>query len=154
LINEGRMVEAAPIIDASRRRNPQHPTLELLAARVRLAQGNVAGATKLLEGGLPFSSGRADYVAFLAALYQKQHKFSESVQAYQHAVKLNPDVPTWWVGLAISEEGTGQYHHAAQAYAHALQGNLPAPLRDYAQQRIVALKAHSATDTGSDTGLH
>lgn len=154
LINEGRMVEAAPIIDAARRRNPQRPTLELLAARVRLAQGDVAGATKLLEDGLSFSGGRADYVAFLAALYQKQQKFGASIQAYQRAVELNPDVPTWWVGLAISDEGAGHHHDAAQAYARALQGNLPTPLRNYAQQRLAALKAHSATDARGDTGLH
>ena len=154
LINEGRVVEAAPIIDAARRRNPQHPTLELLAARVRLAQGNVAGATTLLESGLPFSGGRADYVAFLAALYQKQQKYSASAQAYRRAVELNPDVPAWWVGLAISEEGAGNRRDAVNAYSRALQGNLPATLHNYATQRLQALNARHPAGADAGPSLH
>lgn len=154
LINQGRSVEAAPIVDASRRINTERPTLELLAARIRLAQGDIKGATTLLENGLSFSGGRADYVAFLAALYQKQGRYGDSVLAYKKAVTLNPGSAAWWAGLGISEEGAGNSRDAADAYSRALRGDLPETLRTYAEQRLQALHAQQPAGTETSPGLH
>lgn len=154
LINEGRTVEAAPIIDAARRLHKQQPMLELLAARIRLAQGDVAGATALLEKGLPFSGQTPEYVALLAALYQKQKRYDDSVRAYQRAIVLDPSVGAWWVGLGISEEGAGNSHDAVSAYTRALRRNLTPALHSYAQQRLDALQPQSPASGGSSDGLN
>ena len=141
LINAGRVVEAEQIIDQARLASNGRPLLQLLAARIRVVHGDEAGAVALLEEGLPYSGGRADYVAFLAALYQKQGRYRESAAAYERAVALEPGDAPNYVGLAISDEALGKKDEALLAYRHALAGNLPDALRDYAEKRQRALQA-------------
>ncbi len=144
LMNAGRTIEAESIVEAARAHNNSRPTLELLAARIRVAHGDISGAINVLERGMGFSGGRPDYVSLLAALYQKQGRHRESAAAYERVVALEPDDASAWVGLAISDEALGKKAAALEAYSHALAGRLSATLRDYAEGRRRALQSGQA----------
>lgn len=138
LFGAGRLVEAEEVLSTGVQLHPHDPQLVLLLARLRLEQGNEAAAITLLEQAAP-AQPPADYLALLAALYQRAARYPASIDAYRQALSLDPAQAAWWLGLAISLEGGGEEAAAREAYGRALAGQLASPLRGYAQSRLRTL---------------
>lgn len=139
LEGSGRLVEAEDVLQAGRDQFSRDATLPLLLARLRVEQGKTEAAITVLEQNLEAGATRADYLAFLAALYQRQQRYSESIESYGRALALAPQQATWWAGMGISLEGAGQLDNAKQAYHRAAAGGLPPQLAEYVKRRLDAL---------------
>jgi len=139
-LSQGRRVEAGELLAAGVNYHPGYGQFALLAARLQVENGETAAAIATLEGALESRSQGADFLAFLAALYQRQKRFDKSVTAYQHALSQQPGNGTWWMGLGISLEGAGKPLEAIAAYNEARSsGNLPPRLMQYVEGRLAAL---------------
>lgn len=140
LLGAGRLIEADEVLEQGRRFFARNPTLALLLARLRMEQGQNAAAVTILEQSLHVASARADYLAFLAALYQRELRYNDSVESYGRALALQPQQASWWVGMGISLENAGRREDAIKAYEQAAEGTLPSQLQEHVQSRLQALK--------------
>lgn len=139
LLGAGRVIEAAEVLEAGRRFFARNPTLALLMARIQVEQSDLSGAITTLEQNLHAASARADYIAFLAALYQRALRFNDSIASYQRALGIETGQGSWWAGLAISLENAGRSADALKAYQRAAALALPPKLARYVQERLQVL---------------
>ncbi|HKK06895.1 MAG TPA: tetratricopeptide repeat protein [Gammaproteobacteria bacterium] len=144
----GRLVEAAGLLKQGVHLAPDHTVFAKLYARVLLGQGRAPAAVEVLERHLGATHNDIDYLAMLAALYQRVGRQREAAQAYRQLVKVRPNRGDWWVGLGISLEALGKPAAARQAYQRARATRALSPeLEKYAQARLITLKAsHSPAD--------
>lgn len=140
LLGAGRLIEADEILEQGRRFFARNPTLALLLARLRVEQGQIGAAVTLLEQSLHGATTRPDYLAFLAALYQRELRYDESIESYGRALALQPQQASWWVGMGISLENAGRRADAIKAYEQAAAGALPPQLQEHVRSRLQALK--------------
>jgi MSHA biogenesis protein MshN len=139
-LSQGRRVEAGELLAAGVNYHPGYGQFALLAARLQVENGETAAAIATLERAVESRGQGADFLAFLAALYQRQKHFDKSVAAYQHALSQQPRNGTWWMGLGISLEGAGKPLEAIAAYNEARSsGNLPPRLMQYVEGRLATL---------------
>lgn len=140
-LSQGRRVEAGELLADGVNYHPGYGQFALLAARLQVENDETATAIATLERALESHSQGADFLAFLAALYQRQKHFDKSVAAYQHALSQQPRNGTWWMGLGISLEGAGHPREASAAYNEARNsGNLPSRLMQYVEGRLGVLQ--------------
>lgn len=140
LLGAGRLIEADEVLEQGRRQFARNPTLALLLARLRVEQGQTGAAVTILEQTLHAATARADYLAFLAALYQRELRYEESIESYGRALALQPQQASWWVGMGISLENAGRRADAVKAYEQAAAGALPPQLQDHVRNRLKALE--------------
>ena len=140
LLGRGRVAEAERLLLEALARHPGDLGFALRYARLLVGQGREPAAIDLLE---PHAGavGDGEHLALLAALYQRQARYAESVASYRLALAANGR-SAWWLGLGISAEGAGDGAAARDAYQKALDGGgLTQPLRAYAEARLSALYA-------------
>lgn len=140
LLGGGRLIEGGEVLEQGRPFFARNPTLALLLARLRVEQGQTGDAISILEQSLHAATGRADYLAFLAALYQRERRHDESIESYGRALALQPQQASWWVGMAISLENAGRRDDAVKAYKQATDGVLPPQLHEHVRNRLQVLK--------------
>jgi len=140
LLGAGRLVEAEEVLEQGRRFFARNPTLALLLARLHLEQGQTGAAVTVLEQSLHGATARADYLAFLAALYQRELRYDESIESYGRALALQPQQAGWWAGMGISLENAGRRADAVKAYEQAAAGSLPPQLQEHVRNRLKALQ--------------
>jgi len=140
LLGAGRLIEADEVLEQGRRQFARNPTLALLLARLRVEQGHTGDAVTVLEQTLHAATSRADYLAFLAALYQRELRYEESIESYGRALALQPQQASWWAGMGISLENAGRKADAVKAYEQAAAGALPPQLQDHVRNRLKALE--------------
>lgn len=140
-MQNGRWHEAEQLLTQGLKLAPTRLSFAQLLARAHLEQGNEALAIATLEGARSAATGNADYLSFLAALYQRAGRHTDAVGVYRETVGLRAQDARAWLGLGVSLEGTQDVAGASQAYTRALQlGSLDARLAQYAQQRLAVLK--------------
>lgn len=140
-LSQGRNVEAGELLAKGLEYHPGYGQFALLAARLQMENGQTAAALATLEKALEADTQGADFLAFLAALYQREKLYDKSVAAYQRALPLQPKNAVWWMGIGISLEGAGKPQEALTAYREARKsGNLPPKLMQYVEGRIGALQ--------------
>lgn len=66
-------------------------------------------------------SGRAWFS--LGFAYDKAGQFAKAIEAYQQALRINPEVADAWNNLGIAYDNAAQYAQAVEAYQHALRIN-------------------------------
>ncbi|GAB4303408.1 MAG: hypothetical protein Kow0096_25460 [Thiohalomonadaceae bacterium] len=140
LLGAGRLIEADEVLEQGRRFFARNPTLALLLARLRVEQGQTGAAVTILEQSLHAAVARPDYLAFLAALYQRELRYDESVESYGRALAIQPQQASWWVGMGISLENAGRRDDAVKAYEQAAAGRLPPQLQEHVRNRLKALQ--------------
>lgn len=107
--------------------NPKNVVLndpDFIAAENALQKDDAAGALKLLNG---IAAKYADNDAFLfklGAVYDRLNLLEDAVQAYQHALKLEPTSGIGWAGLATT---LVKLKHFAEAKDAARQAVKQAP---------------------------
>lgn len=144
-IERGRMPEALALLHDGLTRTPSEYAFAQLAARLYVEQGNDAQALAVLEAGRAHAARDADYLGFLATLYQRAQRYADAGIAYDAALALRPQEARWWVGSGIVREAQGDTAGAEVAYTRA-QGNpaLPPTLARFVQERLSALKARAS----------
>lgn len=142
LIAERRSDEAARLLDDGLELTPDHSGLTQLRARLLIDGSDLDSAVALLRTAPPVLDDMPEHHALLAAVEQRRGRDDLAVGIYRQLVALRPGSGQWQMGLAISLERLGEHVPAAGAYARALDDpRLTAALRDYAQQRLIALRS-------------
>ncbi len=119
-------------VEVARLRAESSPSamVETLAARVRLALGDQAGALAILKSALArFAHRRSILYAYLAAL-QEQGRPEEVLAALADPLRLYPSDPKLHEARAkaYASQGKRLLQHQAQAEFYLLQGSLPAAI--------------------------
>jgi MSHA biogenesis protein MshN len=94
-----------------------------------------------LRKGLDYAQGNADYVAFFAALLQRQGRHEEAIEQFQAALRVKPATGVWWLGLGISLQAANRAAEAQDAFRRArATNNLSPELAAFADQRLKQLQ--------------
>jgi MSHA biogenesis protein MshN len=97
--------------------DPRQPGLAMVLARLQLERGGPALPT--LMKTLPYAGGRADYLAFLAGVLQRDQRHADAARYYRDALQLSPNNGVWWMGLGISLQADQHLPEAREAFARA-----------------------------------
>jgi MSHA biogenesis protein MshN len=120
---------------------PEQIGFAMTLARLQVDRGDAPGATATLRGSLGHAQGSPDYVAFLAALLQRQGRQEDAIEQFQAALRLKPDTGVWWLGLAMSLQAAHRSPEAQDAYRRAkATNNLNPELAAFADQRLRQLQ--------------
>jgi len=103
------------------------PTIDMLAARARLAQDDPAGALALLSAGLTRYPHRRSILYAMLGTLQALGRFDEVQAALAGPLRLYPRDPKLHEARAKAYAGQGKrlLQHQAQAEVYLLQGSLP-----------------------------
>ncbi|MEW6314263.1 MAG: tetratricopeptide repeat protein [Pseudomonadota bacterium] len=141
LLLETKRAEAAEaVLREGLKIDPVHNGYAMTLARIELERGDATGAMTTLRAVLPYASANPDYLAFFAALLQREQRHAEAVEQYAAALRLQPQVGKWWMGLGISLQAEKRDAEARLAYQRALVSNsLHDDLRVFVEQRLKQL---------------
>lgn len=141
LVESNSVAEANALLREGLKLAPEQSSFWMSLARLQLENADANGATVTLEQGLPSASDNAQYHAFYAALMQRAGRHDEAVRHYLTALRSDPSMPTWLVGIGISLQAAGRENDATEAFQRAKDGGqLPAALVAFVDQRLSQLK--------------
>jgi MSHA biogenesis protein MshN len=117
------------------------PALAMMLARLQVEKGELKPAIETLQRTLPSATDRADYQAFLAALYQRDARHKEAVEHYFAALRKAPQNGLWWMGLGISLQADNRLPDARDAFTRAKAANSLSPeLQAFVDQKLTQLR--------------
>jgi MSHA biogenesis protein MshN len=141
VLQRGHWREAEKILEQGVEKVPAYYPFSQLLARVYVEHDADRKALTVMEASRPAGAGNADYMGFLAALYQRAGKHQEAISAYTEAIKLSPAEGRSWLGMGISLEAIQNWNAAGEAYQRAIDtGALDDNLLKYARQRLTVVK--------------
>jgi len=141
MLQQGHWREAQQLLEQGIDTVPAHYPFAQLLARVYVEHGADQKALAVMEGSQRAGVENPDYLAFLAALYQRVGKHAEAIKAYNGALTLNPQEGRWWLGMGISLEAAQDWNTAGSAYQRAIEsGVLEDKLLAYARERLSVVK--------------
>jgi len=141
MLQQGHWREAQELLEQGIDAVPAHYPFAQLLARVHVEHGADHKALAVMEASRRAGAENPEYVAFLAALYQRAGKHAEAVKTYSEAVALNPQEGRWWLGMGISLDAVQDRDAAGAAYQRAINsGVLDDRLLRYARQRLAIVK--------------
>jgi MSHA biogenesis protein MshN len=139
LLEAGRAGEAQQHMQLGLSLNPNQPQVAMLLARLQLERDG-PGAVETLRRTLPFATGSADYIAFLAGALQRQQRHHEAAEQYEAALRLAPQTGVWWMGLGISLQADRRNTEARNAFTRARQAGLTPELQGFIERRLGQLE--------------
>ncbi|MDH5511606.1 MAG: tetratricopeptide repeat protein [Gammaproteobacteria bacterium] len=140
MLQRGHWREAGELLEQGIEAVPAHYPFAQLLARVHVEHGADQKAVSVMEGSRRAGAENPEYLAFLAALYQRVGKHAEAIKTFNEAVTLNPQESRSWLGLGISLEATQDWEAAGTAYQRAIaSGTLDDKLLKYARQRLTVV---------------
>jgi MSHA biogenesis protein MshN len=120
---------------------PSQIGFAMTLARLQVDRGDAALAAATLRKSYEYAQGSPDYIAFLAALLQRQGRHEEAIEQFQIALRQRPASGVWWLGLGISLQAVNRTADAQDAYRRArTTNNLTPELAAFAEQRIKQLQ--------------
>ena len=140
LLARSRHAEARAVLTAALEVSDQPERIASVLARGLLDSGDSDAAQALLEqyGG----AGDLDYIALLAAVYERNGEYERAADRYVYLVSQRPGHGAWWIGLAIATDALGRHVQARQAYERASRSRgLDPALARYASQRLRSMDA-------------
>lgn len=141
LLQQGHWREAQELLERGIDTVPAHYPFAQLLARVYVEHGADQKALAVMEGNRRYGAENPEYLAFLAALYQRGGKHAEAIKVYNEVLTLNPREGRWWLGMGISLEAIQDWNTAGNAYQRAVEtGVLDDKLLAYVRQRLAVLK--------------
>lgn len=99
----------------------------LQRARECFAEKSYDQAEALLDQVLAATKEFADVHNMLGVIYHHQGKFGRALEAFQEALKLNPNYTEACLNLAVTYNDLGMYNEARAVYARARHGGAPVP---------------------------
>ena len=137
LVDAGRNAEAASVLRDGVALAPGYSGFTMALARLQVAAGTETEALATLEQGLTSAGDDAEYHAFFATLLQNQGRHAEAVQHYITALRSNPAMPKWLVGVGISLQAENKLADAAEAFQRAINtAELSPELTQFADQHL------------------
>jgi MSHA biogenesis protein MshN len=119
LIDLKRYADAEEVLRQTLAVNPRQPRHAMLLARLELERGDRSAAVRTLEAVKPFAGMDADYLSFLAAVYQRDARHEEALDAYRSALAIAPGNAVWMIGAGISLQALNQPSQAWEAFRAA-----------------------------------
>jgi len=112
-----------------------------LRAQLLLKLGRTRQAEQELRTAAALDGGDPEVQGLLGALYQKQARYDEAASHYGQAIRAQSGQSRWWLGLAVSLDGSERYQEALEAYVRtAALGGMSRDVQAYVAQRIDALR--------------
>ena len=146
VVRRGRLTEAQQLLEEGRQLVPGHYRFAQLLGRLYVQRGVDGKGLALLEQVQDDAQEDAEFLGFLAVLYQRAGRHQEAIRAYTRAVILDPGQSQWWLALGISLEAEQSWGAAYSAYVRALSGpQLERKLVRYAKQRVALLRPRVAS---------
>jgi MSHA biogenesis protein MshN len=106
-------------------------------ARLQIDRGDTTQAVATLKKSLDYAQGSPDYIAFFAALLQRQGRHEDAIEQFQVALRAKPGAGVWWLGLGISLQAVNRSAEAQEAFRRARATNSLSPeLAAFAEQRL------------------
>ena len=140
LLEGKRGADAERILQDRLKDKPEHTGFAMLLARLQVEHGAVDLAAATLEKSLPYADQQADYLAFFAALLQRQNRHKEAIARYQVALQLAPKNGIWLMGYGISLQAEQRNDDAKDAFRRALESKTLNPeLQAFVQQKLKGL---------------
>ena len=143
----GVLVESRKLADAERVLQdgvalaPAQIGFAMALARLQIDHGDVAQAAVTLRKSLDYAQGSPEYVAFFAAVLQRQGRHEEAIEQFQSALRARPSSGVWWLGLGISLQAANRAGDAQDAFRRARAANNLSPeLSAFAEQRLKQLQ--------------
>jgi beta-barrel assembly-enhancing protease len=133
LVRAGRVKDAQRELERVRAAGVESPMLETLAARIKLAAGDKAGAASTLaQAQKRYPDSRAVAYAYIAAL-QDAGQSDAALAALRQTITQYPKDARLYAMQAKAYAGLGKraLQHQAQGEAYALQGSLPAAIEQF-----------------------
>ncbi len=133
--------EATALLHEGLKLAPEQSGFSMALARLQLDMSNTPAALLTLEQGMQAAGDEPHYNAFYAALLQRVLRHEEAVSHYLVALRSDPMMPTWLVGIGISLQAQGKNLDAAEAFGRARDsGQLTPQLSQFVEQRLSQLK--------------
>lgn len=140
LLEDKRGSDAERLLQERLENRPEHTGFAMLLARLQVERGATGEALVTLERSLAYAEARADYLAFLAALQQRNNLHADAATHYQAALKLQPGNGTWLMGYGISLQALRRTEEAKAAYRQALESKSLSPdLKVFVQRKLNGL---------------
>lgn len=141
LLEEKKYSEAERVLEDGLTLAPVQPGFAMTLARLQVDRGEAAKASATLKKGLEYAQDSADYLAFHAALLQRQGRHEEAIDQFRGALRLRPATGVWWLGLGISLQAANRMSEAQDAFRRAsISSNLNPELVAFAEQRLKQLQ--------------
>lgn len=141
LVDGRRNAEAMALLQSGLEVAPEQSGFSMALARLQVESGDRAGALRTVEQGLASAGDEAEYHAFMAALLQRDGRHDDAIPHYLTALRSNPAMPTWLLGIGVSLQAQGKPGDAAEAYRRArATGQLPPELDQFAEKRLEQLR--------------
>jgi MSHA biogenesis protein MshN len=134
--------EAMALLQDGLKLAPEQSGFSMALARLQIESGDAKGGSETLDRGLQYAGDDADYHAFYAAVMQREERHDVAIAHYLTALKSNPAMPSWLVGIGISLQAQGQNADANEAYQRAKDtGQLTPQLLRFVDQRLQQVKS-------------
>lgn len=141
LLDGGQQDEAMQKAREGLASDPAQPSLAMILARLQLEKGELRPAIDTLERVLPHASEKPDYLAFLAALLQRDERHKQAAEHYLLALQKAPQNGVWWMGLGISLQAERRNAEASESFRRARATNSLTPeLLAFVEARIRQLQ--------------
>ncbi len=141
LIEVGHHAEAMELLRQGLTLAPGSSEFAMMLARLQVASPAKADALSTLERGLSAAGDNAEYQAFYATLLQGQERHAEAIRHFLTALRSNPAMPNWLIGVGISLQAENKLTDAAEAFQRAINTDELTPeLRQFSEQRLKQLR--------------
>lgn len=142
LLGKKRNAEAETLLQEGLLLDPQQASFAMLLARLQVERNAVPLALETLQHTLPYAGKQPEYLAFVAALLQRQSRHKEAAEYYRKSLQLNPQSGVWLMGLGISLRAEQRKVEAREAFKRALDTNsLGTELNDFVAQQLKELQS-------------
>lgn len=111
--------EAEQLLQEGLQMNVHQAGFAMALARMQVDRGDTPAAVVTLQKSAPSAVGSPDYLAFLAALLQRQSRHVEAVDHYTAALAMAPNSGVWQMGMGISLQALGRTAEARDAFRRA-----------------------------------
>ena len=137
LVEESHQGDAINLLREGLKLAPDQIAFSMSLARLQIEASDRQGALATLQEGLPHAAENAEYHAFMAALLQREERHEDAIAHYLVALKSNPAMPNWLIGIGISLQSQGKLADAAEAFNRAKRtGALSPDLVQFVDQRL------------------
>ncbi len=134
-------VEAEQVLRDGLKLDPNQVNFVMALARMQVERGDTASAVATLQKTAPAAQDNPDYLAFLAALLQRQSRHQEAIEHYQATLRLAPGSGVWLMGLGISLQALNRNSEAQDVFRRAKETNTLNPeLQAFVDQRLRQLR--------------
>lgn len=141
LVENAQQAEAVNVLQEGLKFAPGQTRFSLMLARLQAEAGDDAAALGTLEAGLPMAGNDGEFHGLMATLLQREGRHDEAVEHYLTALRTDPAMPNWLVGIGISLQAVGKSADAIEAYSRALQTDMLTPeMTQFVDQRLKQLQ--------------